>query len=479
MNTFQRVTKNTLVMIVANFTGKVFTFFYVMYIARYLGADGFGLLSFAIGFTGIFVVFTDLGLETLTVREVARDKNLAAKYLGNFVFVKIILAFLTFGLIAIVINLLDYSSLAIRVVYLMALHIIFRGFSSLNHSIIRANEKLEYISFSVIVGNFLMIVGVFAGVYFRFDVLGFSWVFVIVSAIDLLYSTIVCCLKFALPKFEIDQPFWLKSIKNAWPIGLMSIFILIYFRIDTVMLSLMKGDPHVGYYAAAYRLSEILTVIPAMFLQSIFPVLSSYFNSSKSSFKRTYELSAKYLFYLALPLALIGTLVAPKIIQLVYGQEFAPSVPALQILIWAAALMYVTTVQGTTLIAADRQMLNTKISALCVVLNIALNFIVIPKFSYVGASLSTVATELFGLIVTTLVLNRMGFKVRFIHSWLVPLVSLLVAIAFAVPLNLLKVNVFVIAAVSLIVYVLAISLIGRRDEDRKLLRLIFSGSQAS
>jgi len=71
-----------------------------MYTARYLGAEGFGILSFALAFTGIFGVFSDLGLSTLTVREVACDKTLASKYLGNIAVMKIILVVITFGLIA-------------------------------------------------------------------------------------------------------------------------------------------------------------------------------------------------------------------------------------------------------------------------------------------------------------------------------------------------------------------------------------------
>ena len=88
-----------------------------MYTARYLGAAGFGILSFALAFTGIFGVFSDLGLGTLTVREVARDKSLASKYLRNIAVMKIILVVITFGLIALTINLLGYPEQTIKVVY--------------------------------------------------------------------------------------------------------------------------------------------------------------------------------------------------------------------------------------------------------------------------------------------------------------------------------------------------------------------------
>ena len=83
MNTVQRIAKNTGVLLASQIVSYAIGFFFVMYTARYLGAGGFGVLSFALAFTGIFGVFADLGLRQLTVREVGRDKGLAGKYPWN------------------------------------------------------------------------------------------------------------------------------------------------------------------------------------------------------------------------------------------------------------------------------------------------------------------------------------------------------------------------------------------------------------
>jgi len=80
MNTIQRIAKNTGVLLISQIASHILGFFFIMYTARYLGAAGFGILSFALAFTGIFGVFADVGLRQLTVREVARDKSLANEY---------------------------------------------------------------------------------------------------------------------------------------------------------------------------------------------------------------------------------------------------------------------------------------------------------------------------------------------------------------------------------------------------------------
>lgn len=95
MSTVRRIAKNTTVLLVAQVASYLLAFFYMMYAARYLGAAGFGVLCFALAFTGIFAVFADFGLRPLMVREIARDESLAPKYLANAGLMKVILVVIT------------------------------------------------------------------------------------------------------------------------------------------------------------------------------------------------------------------------------------------------------------------------------------------------------------------------------------------------------------------------------------------------
>ena len=108
MSMVRQVLKNTGLLLIANSISMALMFFFNMYTARYLGAEGFGVLSFALAFTGIFIIFADFGLVNLTIREVARDKSLASKYIGNIIGIKIISVVFTFGMIVITINYLGY-----------------------------------------------------------------------------------------------------------------------------------------------------------------------------------------------------------------------------------------------------------------------------------------------------------------------------------------------------------------------------------
>jgi O-antigen/teichoic acid export membrane protein len=177
-------------------------------------------ISFALAFTGIFGVFSDLGLSTLKVREVARDKSLAGKYLGNIAVMKLILVVITFGLIALFINLLGYPEQTIMVVYLVALPVIFGAFSGMFNSVFQAYEKMEYQSLGHILSSALMLSGALFAISRGFDVVEFASIYFLASTVGLGYSSVISIWKFAKSKMEVDWSFWKPTMKEAWPFGL-------------------------------------------------------------------------------------------------------------------------------------------------------------------------------------------------------------------------------------------------------------------
>ncbi|MFC2161148.1 flippase [Acidobacteriota bacterium] len=474
MNTLQRILKNTGVMLFANIVRKVFSFIFIMLMARHLGVTDFGVITFAVGFTELFTFITDPGLNTLLVRDVAGDKSLSDKYIGNMTVMKSVFVFVFIGWLALFVNVLGYSKQTIHVVYIIAVHITLRAFSNMLYSLFQAHEKMEFQALGGILSNFFVLLGVLFAIRQNFNIIGISLIYVMGSALDLAYATIVCRTKFHWPKLQVDWSFWKKSLKEAWPLATSSVFFIIYFRIDIVMLSLIKDDLDVGIYGAAYRISEILILFPMIFMSAVFPVLSSYFKNSKSSFQKAYEKSTKFLFSLALLLALVTMLLARKFIFLMYGEGYEASVVPLQILVWGTALMFVTSIQATTFVAANRQILSLKILLMAGVLNISLNLLAIPKYGYIGASITTVITEIFILIKGLTLLEKEGYKLKVAHTWLAPIIGIMAAGFIVILLSWLNVNVFLITAAGCLVYGIIVFLIGVNKEDKSLVKFMFS-----
>jgi len=469
------------VLLASQIISRLLAFFYIMYAARYLGAKGFGILSFALAFTGIFGVFADLGLGQLTIREVARDKSLTSKYLANISVMKVILVIITFGLIALVINLLGYPEQTIKVVYLIALSVIFAAFTGMFNSIFQAFERMEYVSLGQILKSVLMLGGVIFAIKQGFSVIGFASLYLIASIVVLGYSLVILRWKFANPVFatankllEMDWVFWKPTIKEALPFGLIGISGMVYTYIDSVMLSLMQGDAVVGWYNAAYRLILVLLFIPSAFGIAIFPSMSRFYLTSQSSLRLAVKKYFKYMIILAIPIGVGTTLLAPKIVLLIFGMGYTQSVIALRILIWTIVLTFAGAAFVKLFESTNRQVIITKVSGICVVVNVILNLLLIPRFSYVGASVATVVTEfiLVGSIFVFALRGGYGFPMR----WLIKNISKITfasLIMGAFVWHFESLNLLVLVPLATLVYLGTIYVVkGINKEDMQLFKQI-------
>lgn len=393
MSTVQRIAKNTgaltLMSIVNLGLGLIFT----VSLARFLGDVEFGKYSFALAFTSLFAVFMDMGFNQLTIREVARDKTLAKKYLGNILIMKVFLSLIFFLIVVIAVNLMHYPSDTKMVVYILGVFSILSSFGQLSRAIFSAFEKMEYTSFLTIIEKVIVVSIGLALLFLGYNLIQVVSVYLIGGIINVILSLMVTIKKFAKPEFEVDFAFWKRSIISAIPFGLNSIFIIIFIRMDTVMISKMVGDAPVGWYNAAVTLVMGLSFIPGVFLNAVFPVFSRLYTSSVESLKRPYETAFRYLFIIVFPIGIGTTLLADKFILIVYGSQFINSVIALQILIWWHVLGSLNWLFGTVLQSIDRQKLFAISTGICAIFNVIANFFFIPKMGYVGASITTIATE--------------------------------------------------------------------------------------
>ena len=400
MTTVKNIAKNSLFLLSGQLISLVFGFFYFIYMANYLGAEDLGILSAALSFTAIIGLLGELGLSVLTTREVSRNKYLASKYIGNISLIKVFLAIITLAVSIIMVNILNYSEQMKEVVYIITIYTILTNFTQTFTSIFQAFERFDYQSIGMTLNSSLMLIGIFFAIWQDLDLIYFAFVYLLASLILFLYSFILCLWKLTIPSFKIDWTFWKQTISESIPFWLNSVFIIIYFKIDMVMLSIINGDVVVGWYAASYRLIDALSVLPAVFMSVMFPIFSKFHISSKDFLEFSFKKSFKLLVIIAIPIGIGTTILAEKIILLIYNAQYIPSVIALQILIWASVLSFINYTPSTYLSSTNKQRTLMIFTFLGAFLNIILNYILIPLFSYKGAAVATVFTELFvGLLI--------------------------------------------------------------------------------
>lgn len=392
-----RIAKNTAYLTIAFTAQKILSFVYFAFIARFIGNDetGIGKYVFALSFTTIFGMFIDFGMQPVLIREIAREKAKAKSFLSVNLTAKIILGFLAYAAAVIAIGISGKDSLTRELVALTGIIMILDSLSLSLFAVFRGFQDLRYEAIATVAGKIIAIAVGAAALY-----LGFGLRMLIVSVLCsssfifafALYNVIKKL--HIVPRIYFDWALFKKIIVMAIPFGIAGFLVNFYGYFDTVLLSFLAGDRYVGWYSVANKLTNALQFMPAAFMAAAFPALSAYYASSKELFARTFERAMFYLMILALPVSVGSVLLAGPIISKVYGPVFEASIPALQILMLGLPFLFLNFPVGYLLNAANRQTINTINIAIVLGINIVLNFILIPKWNFIGASIASLTSTI-------------------------------------------------------------------------------------
>ena len=388
-----RIIKNSTIYLITQVISIVVVFLYTVYMTRYLSPYYYGIITFGLSMIGIFQIFTDLGLNTLMTREISRDKSQNLIYFSNFITIKIFLSALIFLPTLLIIKILNYSGVAVYVLLVLMLSMVLTTFSTAFYALFQSYEKLEYQSAAIFFTNILTLIGVLIAIHYELNVVAFAFIYLFVGVFSLVYCILIAYKNFILPKILIDLTFWKEKLKLALRFGLIGIFTTIYIWIDSSMLFFIQGSAATGFYGAAYRIILALVFIPTAINLAVFPVMSILHTKSKDSLQILTERYFKYMLIVGIPIGISITILAPEIIIFLYGKAYANSILIFQILIWALVFIFASASFIQFFTSTNRELVFTKITGIWMVLNVILNLLLIPNYSYIGASVNTLITE--------------------------------------------------------------------------------------
>ena len=459
----QTLTQNTTYYTVALVFQKVLAFVYFTFLARGLAVDELGKYAFAFAFTTIFSVLIDVGLSSVLTREIAKDKSKTSELLSNILGVKTTLMFFTYGLIVILVNILNYPELTKTLVYITALVMVLDNFSTTFWATLRGNQNLKYESLGIILFQSLTVTigGIF--LYLNLSVVYLAMVILFASTFNFLFSYFQMRWQLQIKPCIIYNKKLIKTLlKISLPFALTGIFARLNTQIDSVFLSKIgcinqiACDTNVGIYSVASKITLAIHFIPLAFVAALFPAMSEYFVNNKKKLTHTFEKSMHYLMIIGLPISAGIIALAPDFMPKVFGFEFSASVLPLQILMISLTFIFLTFPIGAFLNATSRQFRNSVHIGVAVVVNIILNLILIPKITYTGAAISSLASTLvilcLGLYVIPQIINynKKYLIINFIKSFISALImgiilySLLFKLSFIILIPLGAIIYFVI-----------------------------------
>lgn len=402
-----KIAKNTVYLTIATVGQKALAFLYFILIARLAGVEGTGKYFFVVSFTTIFSIFVDMGFSSVLIRETAKNREVAGKYLSNILGAKLVLGVLTYLAVAVAINIMGYPDETKLMVYLSGIVMLLDSFNVTFYAIFRGRQNLFYESIGVVVSE-ILIIGFGAASLFLHEPLYFLLLALMSGSLFNFFfaSTLIFRKTDVRPKLSLDKSVLLALLKIAYPFALAGIFVKVYSYLDSVLLSKIVGDAAVGFWSVAYKLTYAFQFIPMAFAAAMFPAMSAYFCSDKSRLKQTFERAIFYLAVVAAPVSFGIFSLAKPIVTTLYGASYAPSVLPLQIAIFAVVFIFLNYPVGSLLNACDRQMTNTAIMGVSMALNVILNVILIPRFSFVGAAIAAVVSHLFLYILGMFFANK-------------------------------------------------------------------------
>ncbi|HDZ86029.1 MAG TPA: flippase, partial [Candidatus Moranbacteria bacterium] len=216
---------------------------------------------------------------------------------------------------------------------------------------------------------------------------------------------------------EIDFSYWRKFLKESMPMGISVFITFLYFKLDTIMLSVIKTNADVGIYSAAYKIIENITFFPAMIAGLVLPLISRHIFSNKDKFEDISNKTFKVFFLLVVPL-IVGTMfLSEGVINLIGGAGFEESANVLRVLVFALAFIFFGHFFNNILLVGNLQKKLMVALAFCAVFNITANLILIPRYSYAGAAITSVFTEMLVVSLTFyLVLKYLKYRPKIQHG---------------------------------------------------------------
>jgi len=407
-----RLTRNYLSLAGARFASKLLSFGAAVVAARHLGAADFGVFTFSFAAVTVAVVVFQMGFTSLVVREVARDRAQAPRYLTT----SLVVRFAGTALVTAVAGAIYAATAApgALAATITAAAFLFATLLASCTDIFQAFERMEYTAALNVFNNLLLLALVSAVAFWRGDLNAVLGAYVAANALSFVAALAVCSWRFARPAVALRWTHVTSFCRAAVPFSLSAFVANLFWRSDRILLKALVGDRAVGIYGAAATMVEGLVMVAGSFREAVYPVLSRFWPHAQTPFRDVSRTAFKFLVAVALPLGIGTSLVAVKLFPLIYGGAYEAGWPVLAVLIWALVAIFIRELTAGTLYAQDLQNAVLASNALGALVAIALNVALIPHFSYMGAAYTGVGTA---FLTTAFNLVVIGRKIRRLYPW--------------------------------------------------------------
>jgi O-antigen/teichoic acid export membrane protein len=463
MSLAHRAVRNTTILFVARSASKLFVLAAFLLQQHTLGPRLYGEFSLIVVLSTLSSIVGDLGLQIVYLREASRDNARMKTYLAAVLAAKIPLFVLSLATLFLMAALAGKGPGFMALVWPAFALQVATSVANVLRSSFYATGEMRYEAQATMQEAVILLVGTFFVARAHLGVADYLWVYALSYAATCVYAYVIVARRYFLPTVHFDPVLARRLLKMALPFALVFFLNTVYFRIDVVILSAMRPLTEVGYYTAAYKFLDGLSFVPQTIMNAVFPTLSVVHLEAVAAMRQAYTATIRLLAALAMPFAVVLGFGAVPFLSAPFIRVYPQSAPALQILALAIVFMFVNSTFVFGLGAMDRQMDSVVLSVMSIVVNVALNLILIPLFpratGYLGSSWATVITEVFLLVAGYWMVRR---RLEYRLPWGRPLLPILVSGAFMAGVMGLfsQLNIFLLAIIAGLLYLGALYVTG-------------------
>jgi len=422
---FMRYLQNTSWMMGEKILRMFVGLFVGIWIARYLGPEQFGLLSYAQSFVGLFAAIATLGLDGVVIRELVNNPAQRDKLMGSAFVLKLIGAILILPLLALAVQFTSNDQYTNLLVFLIASATIFQSFNVIDFYY-QANVQSKYIALANTISLGISSLIKIALVLNEAPLMAFACMVIFDSAVLTLgliyFYKKNSPLKLVNWVFEIQTATYL--IKESWLMMLAGAAILIYMKIDQVMIKEMMSDEAVGVYAAAARISEAWYFIPMTIANSLYPAILNAKKVNEELFYDRLQKLYSLMVWIAIIIAVPVTLLSDLLVTLLYGNPYIQAGNVLMIHIWSGVFVFLSVANDKWFYSLGKPGLLALKVSVGAIANVLINYYFIPLYGIYGAAMATLISYSISVVFSDLLFISLWrlFKMKIKAILLYPLI---------------------------------------------------------
>ncbi|OGU11890.1 MAG: hypothetical protein A2X61_10170 [Ignavibacteria bacterium GWB2_35_12] len=389
MKQSQKILKNIFSLTVAETSSKVIVFIYNAYLARVIMPDGFGIIGFATAYLSYFLLFVNLGFNTIGTREIAISHLNTNKYVNSIISIKAIFAFIAY-------TVLFFSTFALDKPLIVKYIIWISGINLFSNAILldwvfHGNERMEFLGLRQFLTSSLNLVGLILLVHSKNDIIMAMVVTVVSTALNSLWMLLLYFKLYGKIKFDFNISFYKEILKSSIPLAFSNFFIVILNTIAIVILGFLRSDQETGLYNAAFKFLS-LAIFPTIIVQNaFFPLISR-----SNTLDERQKVMKKYFLLIFLIGAVISVgffTYSDYLVMIVFGKDYISTSYLTRVLMITAVFVYLNTGRIVPLIGWKKEKLVMYSIIIGGVINIVFNLVLIPTYGAIGAAWASVVSE--------------------------------------------------------------------------------------